>query len=308
MMDEEKMKRKLCFGFLSSVIIICCVMLILSNFQNDYMHAHLYPKYFIDFNFDGSDRILFDEKGVVMYDYGATSVGVQYNPTTISQYALFLYKEYYDTKNQRFKDQFLVQANWLVENARQKEKFSVWECKFDWEFYGMTSPFVSAMAQGEGVSVLIRAFNLSRNTKFLDVANSAINAFKVEMSLGGVKYTDNDGFAWFEEYADENAESSKVLNGFIFALFGLYESFEFNTEAQDLFWQGANTLISNLHRYDTGSWSRYDLVKCTATKDYHHLHIKQLEIIYAITGKQMFKEYSEKFHSYLSQTKDDVVP
>lgn len=272
------------------------------------MHAHLYPKYFIDFNFDGSDRILFDEKGVVTYDYGANSIGIQYNPVTISQYALYLYQEYYDTKNETLKDMFFTQANWLVENARQKGDFSVWECEFDWYGYGMTNPFVSAMGQGEGVSVLIRASNLSRNTTYLDVANSAINAFDVEMDSGGVRYTDTDDFVWFEEYADEHAGSSKVLNGFMFALFGLYEFSEFNTKAQDLFWQGTDTLSSNLHRYDTGLWSKYDLVGSSATESYHRLHIRQLDIMYKITGRKVFKDYSENFNLYLDKTKDDVVP
>ena len=259
-------------------------------------HGYRFPKYVMAGMFIDPIWTLFDENGIAMVDYGG-SIGIQYNPVTISQYALYNYHQYFDSGNETAKETFFNQADWLVEHARQKANYTVWEYEFDWNYYNMTDPFVSAMAQGLGVSVLVRAYNLSMNAVYLNTVHSSINAFEVEMDEGGVRYTDSDGI-WFEEYADENCKISKVLNGFIFSLFGLYEVSGYSSKADELFWVGTNTLASNIHRYDTGSWSCYDLLGLKASEGYHKLHVKQLQTMYDITGDEIFLEYSNLFHSY----------
>ena len=245
---------------------------------------------------------LFDSEGVPLVNYGYP-IGVQYNPVTVSQYALANYHMYLATGNSSFRETFLAQANWLVKNASQKSNFSVWEYKFKWDTYGCTSPWVSGMAQGQGVSVLTRAYFLTGNSTYLDIAQTAINSFEVEINAGGVRYTDSSGSVWYEEYADVGAPSSKVLNGFIFALLGLYEySFVTNSsQGYTLFSQGVQTLEVNVHRYDTGSWSCYDLLyRFPVSSGYHQLHAEQLMTLYKLTGEQVFEEYSNRFFSYMS--------
>jgi len=260
-----------------------------------------FPKYVLDKESVSLDAWkLFDSEGVPLVNYGSP-IGIQYNPVTVSQYALANYHMYVTTRNSTFRETFLVQANWLVKNAEQKGNFSVWEYKFDWPDYRLTNPWVSAMAQGEGLSVLTRAYVLTGNTTYLDVAETAMRSFEVEMNSGGVRYTDSDG-VWYEEGADAGAPSSKILNGFIFALFGLYEySFETNnSRGYELFWEGSRTLSANLYRYDTGSWSYYDLLYYRpASSGYHKLHIDQLRTMYELTSSEIFLVYSNKFQSYI---------
>jgi hypothetical protein len=244
---------------------------------------------------------LFDQEGIPIVDYGGT-IGIQYNPVTISQYALAQYQTYLVTKNETFKEKFVLQANWLAKNAKQKDNFSVWEYNFNWPDYYATAPFVSAMAQGEGLSVLTRAYLLTRNATYLDVAETSMKSFEVEMNMSGVRYTDSSG-VWFEEIADTENPSSKVLNGFIFALLGLYEySFVTNSsKGYALFWEGTHTLSANLYRYDTGSWSYYDLLHYSpASLGYHKLHIELLKTMYKLTNLEVFLYYSNKFQSYIS--------
>jgi len=243
---------------------------------------------------------LFDSEGVPLVNYG-WPIGVQYNPVTICHYALTNYHNYIITENSTFKERFLIQVNWLVKNAVQKGNFSVWECKFDLPEFKLTNPWVSAMAQGDGLSVLTRAYVLTGNTTYLAVAETAMRSFEVEMSYGGVRYTDSSG-VWYEEGADAGAPSSKILNGFIFALFGLYEySWETNSsEGYALFWEGTHTLSLNLYRYDTGFWSYYDLLHYMyAPEIYHELHVRQLMTLYWLTGDPVFQEYSDRFNSYI---------
>lgn len=243
---------------------------------------------------------LFDSEGVPLVDYGPP-IGIQYNPVEVSHYALANYHTYLTTGDSFFREKFLVQANWLVRNAYQQEDFSVWEYKFDWSYFNCTAPWVSAMAQGEGLSILTRAYVLTGNTTYLEVAQASMRSFEYEMSSSGVRHVDEYG-VWYEEYADAGAPSSKVLNGFMFALFGLFEySFETNSsEGFGLFWEGARTLALNLHQYDTGSWSYYDLFHLTpAPSHYHTLHVNQLMTMYKLTGEQAFQVYSDLFKLYM---------
>jgi len=263
----------------------------------------LFPK-FVDDKLFG-DPIdgwkLFDAEGIPLVDYTLWGQGIQYYPITIAQYALAQYHAYLDSGDITFRDKFLLQANWLARRAEQKGNFSVWESKFDWTIYACTNPWVSAMAQGHGLSVLSRAYVLTGNTTYLDVAETAIRSFEVEMNSSGVRYTDLDG-VWYEEYADDGAPSSKVLNGFMFALFGLYE-YSFltnNSKGYALFWEGTHTLSVNLYRYDSGSWSYYDLYDYILVPLYYHkLHIEQLKTMYELTSLEIFLYYSDKFQSYI---------
>ena len=86
------------------------------------------------------------------------------------------------------------------------------------------------------------------------------------------------------------------------ALFGLYEYwFETGSDlARSFFFEGAQTLSENIHRYDTGSWSYYDLLHHgAASPSYHRQHIDQLRMMYELTGNEMFLVYSGKFQSYV---------
>jgi len=261
------------------------------------------------YSWESAGNVVFDSNGIPLVNYGSL-IGLQYNPVTISQYALANYHEYLGTGNTTRREKFLAQAKWLVENAKQKGNFSVWEYNFDNPAYGCTKPWVSAMAQGEGLSVLARAYVLTGNISYIDIAEKVILAFGAEMSAGGVRYTDSSG-VWFEECADEGARNGKVLNGFIFALLGLYEySFETNnSKGWTFFWEGAETLSNNIYRYDTGSWSYYDLLYHSfAPLAYHKLHVEQLRAMYKLTDDEIFLYYSDRFQSYVSPPPPPPTP
>jgi len=266
----------------------------------------LFPHYVVETlcnnveDWESASWVVFDSNGVPLAKYGSP-IGLQYNPVTISGYALANYHLYLSTGNITRREKFLTQAKWLVENAKQRGNFSVWEYNFDWPSYKCTKPWVSAMAQGRGISVLTRAYVLTGNTSYLDVAEKIVLAFGVEMSAGGVRYVDSSG-VWYEECADEGAPSSKVLNGFLFSLLDLYEcSFETNnSKGWAFFWEGVETISNNIYRYDSGSWSYYDLLYYSrATLGYHKLHIEQLRTLYKLTDDEIFLYYSDKFQSYM---------
>ncbi|MGA6989830.1 MAG: D-glucuronyl C5-epimerase family protein [Nitrososphaeraceae archaeon] len=72
-----------------------------------------------------------------------------------------------------------------------------------------------------------------------------------------------------------------------------------DSNAKVVFDKGINYLKENLWRYDTGSWSSYDLLENLATAEYHKAQISQLEELYDITGENVFKVYTDRFEKYL---------
>jgi len=208
---------------------------------------------------------------------------------------------YLDTKSTDYKEIFLKQADWLVKNIKTKPKgFGVWEHNFILPYYKFKTPWVHGMAQGLAISVLLRAYQISSDKKYLETAEKTCKAFEVDITDGGVRFVDEEGNTWIEEYA--LLPPPHVLNGFVFAIFGIYDFYRVTKDEDSLklFEKETETLGKNIKKYDTGYWSLYNLLdKHPATKSYHELHIKQLDILYKLTNVDIFNEYAKRWKKYL---------
>jgi hypothetical protein len=75
-------------------------------------------------------------------------------------------------------------------------------------------------------------------------------------------------------------------------------------DAHREFQQGVDTLARNVDRWDTGSWSRYDLfphrVDNVASSAYHVLHINQLRAMQLIAPRPELAAAAERFERYRS--------
>lgn len=159
----------------------------------------------------------------------------------------------------------------------------------------------SAMAQGEGASLFTRLHLETGEDRWADAARRAVAAMRLPSPEGGVQAR-LDGAPWPEEYPTE--PSSFVLNGGIFALWGLYDvglGLD-DPEVRREFEEGAGALAANLHRWDTGYWSRYDLfphpVMNVASSFYHALHTSQLEAMHVIAPRPEFAATGQRFAGY----------
>jgi hypothetical protein len=159
----------------------------------------------------------------------------------------------------------------------------------------------SAMAQGEGASLLARLHLETGEDRWAEAARRAVRAMRLPSAEGGVQAR-LDGGAWPEEYP--TSPPSFVLNGGIFALWGLYDVATAlgDEDVRRDFAQGADTLAANLHRWDTGYWSRYDLfphpVMNVASSFYHALHTSQLEAMQVISPRPEFEATAQRFARY----------
>jgi heparosan-N-sulfate-glucuronate 5-epimerase len=246
-----------------------------------------------------------DANGVPMLDYRG-ALGLQYNPIAIAQYGLGNYNLFCRTKSQQSCLKFLKVADWLVANLElNRAGLKVWHHDFDWEYRTtLRAPWHSALAQGQGISVLVRAFNETNDPVYLTAAKEAFKSLLHDVSCGGVSFTDEHGDLWLEEYVVHPEPPTHILNGFIWATWGVYDYWlaTGDTTASDVFEKCMRTLERNLHRFDAGFWSLYEepgtRMRMLASPFYHRLHIVQLRVLHLLTGNRMFADVADRWAAY----------
>jgi len=242
----------------------------------------------------------FDAQGIMMLDYRG-QLGLQYNPIAIAQYALAHYNRFKTSSAKSSRDIFLAHCDWLVE-ALQESPQGTWLLphNFDFEYFQpLKAPWYSGLAQGSALSALLRAHKESGDSKYERAAQALFQTLRLPISEGGVLFVDAAGDPWIEEYFCH--PPTHILNGFIWALWGLYDYAVATGDAQAKQCAAActRTLEKNLRLYDMGFWSLYELspqrVKSPASPYYHQLHCVQLEIMYRFTGAEIFKNYAKRW-------------
>ena len=244
-----------------------------------------------------------DKIGIPMLDYQGV-IGLQYNPISIAQWGLGNYNTWKEIESKSHYHKFIKCADWLVNNLEENNYgLKVWMHHFDWEYRDLLeSPWYSGLAQGQGLSVLVRAHKETKEQKYKTALNEAVKVFFESTHNGGVNFKDSKGYNWIEEYIVH--PPTHILNGFIWGIWGIYDySIYFNDKrAMSLFNGYKKTIVENIKTFDTGYWSLYEhsgtLIKMISSPFYHKLHIVQLKIMYQITGDDIFNKISKKWISY----------
>jgi len=271
----------------------------------EYNKTNDYPIIF-DYNKD-SKATLLDANNIFYADYSKMrNLGVKnqfsYNPVTISLNSLRTYQNYLIDSNLLYRDIFLSNSSWLCSNIDTDGRWSLMHDKLS-SGHLIEAPWTSALSQGLGISVLTRAYKMTNDSVYLFSARKALLPFGKTVKEGGVR-TNNKFGIFYEEYPlDSN--STHVLNGFIFSLYGLYDLWQLddNLLAKKCFEDGVLTLKNVLPSYDLGNWTRYDLDSNKNLRNhwgycspwYQKLHTAQFYGLYLITDDKVFKNYAKKF-------------
>lgn len=204
---------------------------------------------------------------------------------------------------------FFAASDWLMRNQDERGGWPIMVTRKLGEGFRALEPgWYSAMAQGQAMSTLVRAYLLTKDQAYLNAALKAVGPYKVASAQHGVKAVFMNRYDWYEEYP--TTPSSFVLNGFIYSLLGLYDvtetAGERGGEAATLFSRGMESLKAMLPLYDTGSGSIYDLrhfILGTAPNlarwDYHTTHINQLQLLASIDNAPIFKDVVRRWKGYL---------
>jgi len=278
------------------------------NFWHDSteLNSHATPnalgEYYMNFD-EKAGYSLTDVSGIPMLNYRGV-IGLQYNPIAIAQWGLGKFNLSRRRNDPAAREGFLSASDWLCQHLEPNAHgVHVWNHYFDWEYRStLRAPWYSGLAQGQGISLLVRAHSETNQDKYLNSAERAFQSFLVSTGQGGVASTDADDNLWFEEYVV--LPPTHILNGFIWAAWGVYDYFlaTGSLQAKTMFEQSVKTLVSNLDRYDLGFWSLYEQsgtrLPMIASPFYHRLHITQLRVMQRLTGDTTFGDYADRWQAY----------
>lgn len=239
--------------------------------------------YYSDLRHKVTRNIFIDDKGIPI---NITNEGNKiYFPITIFQYGLGAYDLYLETKDKKHINKFYNSVKWALES---QEDSGAWDA-FGWQH---PEAKYSSMAQGEGASLLVRAYLHSGESKYLDAAKKAINFMLIPVSEGGTTIYYPDGGVTFEE----KTSNRTILNGFIFSIWGLWDTYIVSKEDKYglILEKAIKHICRMLPQFDCGYWSLYDLDGNISSPFYHDLHIEQLKVMYDLFGNKEFYEYKEK--------------
>ncbi len=269
--------------------------------RSDYKAEQLSLRY--PFDWSGVENFAYplDERGLPRVDMGRP-LGLRYNPITIAQYGLYHLQRYAESVAPQNLETAERCVNWLMTNFRDWcGQIGAWVYDYDLNFYGTNAPWISGMAQAQGISLLLRVYQLRADARLLDITKRAFLVFLYPVDEGGVVSYYPDGSVVFEEYP--TMPPSQVLNGHLFAILGIYDyaCFWQDKPAQELFELAVDGLKRNLRRYDTGFWNLYDLHPTgrLASPMYVKVHVQLLEILADLSGDPFFKNYADKWRNYL---------
>ncbi len=259
----------------------------------------------------------FDEQGIPVNNaYIDVPDGKpHYYPISIGQVAIALYHDYLDSGSTESLQHFLRIANWFVENRTEDPRLGTyWLTEVPKPEYRVYQPWKSAFSQSRAMSVLLRAWQVTNLPIYLSCAKGALRVFEYDITEGGVSVRRPGEGVYYEEYVAEYP--TRVLDGHMYALFGLYDVMRAVTPdvdsdiqqlAQRLWQEGLEGLRLSLPVLDMGYWVRFN--NCTVpgypaddpcTVMYLQLVCTQLRVIHRLTADDAWQQYADKWQRYIT--------
>lgn len=208
-----------------------------------------------------------------------------YFSITIFQYGLGAYDKYLETKKKKYCDMMIRMAKWALKH--QKEDGS-------WDTFGILhyQNRFSSMAQGEGASLLARAYIETNDQKYLDAGKKAVDFMLKPVKDGGTAEETEEGMILYEY-----PEKAAVLNGWIFSSFGLLDMWKITKEKkyQNAWEEALEGIKNNIYRFDARHWSLYDWGGKYTSPFYHNLHISQLITLDKLAPDDVWKDYIRRW-------------
>ena len=240
-----------------------------------------------------------DENGV-LYNAPSGDIPALYHPTSIAQYALACWNAYLANGDDGYRVAFETQANWLLDHeVRFPNGAGGWPIPFTLEEFHVSKPWLSALTQGNVISVFVRVYQLTGESAYLQAARRAVRTFELDILDGGVSSLLASEDIFFEEVAAYPA--AHVLNGYILALFGLYDyvALTHDDAVEALIRRSLTTFHEIIDAFDAGYWSRYDLLhKHLVPLFYHALHIVLLKALADYSGCEHCAQLAARWEKY----------
>jgi heparosan-N-sulfate-glucuronate 5-epimerase len=221
----------------------------------------------------------------------------------IAQWGLGAFERYATGEGEEWLEAASAAARYVAdEQLREGRQRGGWpEPRAHTHTFATGSGWLSGMAQGQCASLLVRVGLETADDPFLESARLGLQPMRVSTNRGGVVAGLGTGF-FLEEYPTD--PPSLVLNGGVFALWGVYDVWRAldDGEAEELFAGAHETLSQHIDEWDTGFWSRYDLyphpIVNIASDSYHSLHTDQLTALDLIAPSASLRDAAARFRTY----------
>lgn len=257
----------------------------------------------------------FDAAGLPLVDYDrlfaknrikhAGKIGAHYTPVTLAFFALGNFAQGNFHKPDLFAQRFRQVAEWFLQHqVEARNTGGVWLHQFPMPHLPALIEYapgawISAMAQGFAVSVLLRAHVAFNEKQFLESARRALLPFQHSIFAGGVAYALPNDQLFLEEFPTN--PPMHVLNGALVAAIGLAEYLQIaDDEALSRVYQKVLAGMRELlPRFETGYGSLYDLRRRQiANAGYHDLHVQLLQALGVLAEDHEFLAISERWRAY----------
>lgn len=232
-------------------------------------------------------------------------IGLHYTPVTVAFFGLGHFARWHQHKARASEHWFRLAADWLVENqVNSRATGGVWLHRFPMPHLPplieyVPGAWISAMAQGLGASVLLRAFQASGRRQYLQAAHASLLPCKFAVTEGGVACELPEGRLFLEEFPA--APPLHVLNGAQFALLGLAEYLRCHEDEElaVIYARACAGLLALLPAFDRGYGSLYDLRRRQiANAEYHELHVQLLLALGELAQSRELLETGRRWRAY----------
>ncbi|MFF1571190.1 cell wall-binding repeat-containing protein [Leifsonia sp. NPDC058292] len=255
-----------------------------------------------------SSTIKLDSTGLLIYTRADTHTRADH-PVAYAQYGISALLEYQRTGQKLWLDRAIRQGDRLI--ATRTDSGGAWwyPYTFPWTYYQrtLTAPWWSGMAQGEALSLFTRLAEATHDSRWDTAADHTFASFtRPHSTTAPWSSLVIDKHLYFEEYAGDQPPLL-VLNGHVFALFGLYDYWKHtgNATAARYFDGGATTVLERmmpLVRVEGGvSYYCVQADYCQSplwqNKNYHPIHSWQLDTLARLTGDSRFTTWSDQLRS-----------
>ncbi len=215
------------------------------------------------------------------YDFG-----LEYNPLAHALVALAYYQRGKLREFLYYTENLAKRASFI--NFKNGMRVALWYYDFAFPPRAKEPGWISGMAQGVIASAMARAYFITGELKYLQLAREALEGMLLPIEEGGALFIDSKGYVWIEEYPREEPPRH-VLNGFVFSIFGLLDGYLATRDRRyyRYFAYCLDTLRNNIQLYDLFVWSKYDIVNI-ASPLYHLLNTSLVYLLSCLVDDRKF--------------------
>jgi hypothetical protein len=249
------------------------------------------------------EKGIHDASGVRMVRIGGR---LRDHPVNQARYGIDNLESYVVSHDRRYLNRAKAQAGRLMRRANKAG--GAWYLPYPFEFKlhneptdRMVPPWYSAMAQGYGVTLFVRLYEVTKDEKYRTAADRVFASFLRPRATAKpwTVWVDASDHLWLEEYPGRSPD--RTLNGHLFAIFGLWDYWRLTSDerAKTLFRGALTTVRDYLPRLRAKKWiSQYCLTHpAVHAEGYHLIHIRLLRRLFTLSHDITFLRDAETFNA-----------